>query len=530
MKRLKHIILLFLFFSLFGCGADINYDLNVDTEEQTILINIELRVNESDYKYIDGGREKLISVINLNKPDDLEFSIDSENENKYIFTLSFDNYEEYKEKYHNITGVETKNIFEISEFSKETPFIANQNLEFNDDLVNLLNWLKSSLIDSNAVSVENSEKMIGNQTYNYVYDEDKSYSNQYEKNKIIHFDESKLLLLFKRENKLDIEFTFNVENDKNTNLTKNLRDYLKNKGDIKYNHEEIEENNIEYDKYSVSIEDLNLDDSKSLQFINSIFGENFCDYTYTKNNESSFLKNIFNQSLSIDFNFYNLFDRDVLDKTEVIIDIDNMSIDTDKMNDIKLPIKSSDLVSGSYHVSLNTTYSTIKYFTIIFIIIIITILLLLIKKYGFKNKNIKLRIEIKNIMNYINDLSKKYLYDNNIELGSKIIKGKNYYINLENINKVNYAMNLKILKLLKGYILAFICMIFFIRINYIFGALIIFLISLPVLLIIINNFKIKVINVELTSGKLYSLLLDTEDKTIELYDSIMKLLDEKDED
>ena len=95
MKKIKYAILVLILLLLVGCGANVDYRIDVNTEAKSIQIRTSLEVDESDYKYIKGGRDELVSIMQKEKPDNLEFDVDKDNENKFIFTFTFISYDDY---------------------------------------------------------------------------------------------------------------------------------------------------------------------------------------------------------------------------------------------------------------------------------------------------------------------------------------------------------------------------------------------------------------------------------------------------
>ena len=64
MGKLKWILGTLLLVLLVGCGAKLDYYVNVDTLNQSIKLEAIIKIEESDYERIDGGRERFISIYN----------------------------------------------------------------------------------------------------------------------------------------------------------------------------------------------------------------------------------------------------------------------------------------------------------------------------------------------------------------------------------------------------------------------------------------------------------------------------------
>lgn len=243
MKKFAYIIFIIILLLITGCGAKINYQVDVDTEERTIQINTSLEVDESDYQYIKGGRDKLLSVMQKEKPDHLEFSVDRDNENRFLFSFNFKSYDDYLSKYKSITGESSKSTFEVGEYSKESPFQAYQNIKFEDDLSNLLNWLEEALINSGSVENEHKDSLVNNQNYEFIFDDQSyssiSYQHEYEGKSIIPITKNNMKVVLKKENRVDFLMSLYIDMDKVGDLTDNLSSYMKERG-INLRYEEVQ--------------------------------------------------------------------------------------------------------------------------------------------------------------------------------------------------------------------------------------------------------------------------------------------------
>ena len=165
------------------------------------------------------------------KPANLEFTVDQDNENKFLFAFNFKSYDDYLSKYKSITGESSDSTFEIGEYSKESPFQAYQTIKFEDDLSNLLNWLEEALINSGSVESEHKDSLIHNQNYEFIFDDQSyssiSYQHEYEGKSIIPITKNNIKVILKKENQIDFLMSLYIDMDKVGNLTDNLSSYMK---------------------------------------------------------------------------------------------------------------------------------------------------------------------------------------------------------------------------------------------------------------------------------------------------------------
>ena len=73
--KIKHLFFVLLLFMLVGCGARFDYEIDINTNNETIKLDITMNIDENDYEYIKGGRKKIISIINNSIPKYMKYSI-----------------------------------------------------------------------------------------------------------------------------------------------------------------------------------------------------------------------------------------------------------------------------------------------------------------------------------------------------------------------------------------------------------------------------------------------------------------------
>lgn len=532
MKKIKHLIVFLVIFLLIGCGVDINYNVDVDTNKRSMKIDILLKVQESDYEKISGGKEKIISIIQEQKPKDIEFSID-ENTGDLKFILEFNSYEDYKSKFKSITGTESESVFKVEEFSSKSPFVAYQDIQLEDSLSDLLNWLKTALVNSGTISAEDAEKMIRQEQYRYKFnDKDTLYTygeNEYQERSLLDITLNKINIVIKKDGLIDFDVDVIIEKAKLGDFTDNFNKFLKNKKvDINYEKKEITYHEKKCMNYSIKIKDIDLNDSKSFEQINTVFGNNFSTFEVKNEESSSLLKNEFDQSLNIRFDFMEFFNRENIDPVNITVDLDGVKLNSEKMEgkDIKIPYETSTLDNGGqFYLPLHTTYSSFKYYVLIIFLILIGSGVLLLKKFGPKKL-------VHNILEFMNPAIDKFrrlmmvnTFEKEFEIQDSLIIGKDFIIQVSNIGKIDYGKRLDIGEsIIKWFGVCLLCIPIF-RFGQESLAIILLIISLLPIYSLIIKYRLKALNIELVSGKIYSFVFEEETKAIEMYEKISDLME-----
>ena len=380
MKKIKYAILVLILLLLVGCGANVDYRIDVNTEAKSIQIRTSLEVDESDYKYIKGGRDELVSIMQKEKPDNLEFDVDKDNENKFIFTFTFISYDDYLSQYKSITGETSSSTFDIGEYSKESPFQTYQNIKFEDDLSHLLNWLKEALLNSGSIDSEHKDSLIHNQNYQFLFDGQKynsySYQQEYEGKSIIPITQNNVKIIIKKENQINFYMSLIIAKDKVGEFTENLSSFMKERN-VNLQYEEVVYNDISCMKYDIQMSNIDLSHEDSLMTFNSVFGEGF-GYGNSKSVEkSSFIKDDYQQTLNLQLNFHSLFGLEKIHPVEIVVDVDGVSLaegETIHQN-TEMPLTVQELNDGYFNISLNTTYTSYRFITFVALFLIIAIII-----------------------------------------------------------------------------------------------------------------------------------------------------------
>lgn len=533
MRKFRFLIVAIIVFLLSGCGAEVKYNMNVDTEQTSIALNINMEIDESDYEYIEGGRTRLISIINESKPESLSFSIDEKNENLYMFTLSFSSYEEYLEKYKEITGVESKSIFNIVDFSDTSPFIASKHIELNDDLSKLMDWLKNKLIDIGVVTQNNKNKLVQSQQYTYTFNEEKSssYNKVYDEKSIVEVLQTDINLLIKKDNKMDLLLSIYINEEDSLTFTENFFVFLENKEmNFEYNNSALELDGIKCIKYDIKLTSLDLNNIETIDQINNVFGDNFLSLTDSTVIESgNFIKQDYYQSLKLNLSFSNLFNRKVIDPVKIDIDLEDIKIDESKTGNtiLNTPFSTTELNSnGIFKLNLNTTYSTINYLLIIFLSTVLILALIVVRKCGFNNIYNQFSSLLKNLKSRVLELVKNKIFSKEFKLKNSLIIGENYIIQVQNISKIDYGKRSELYAIIIIWILSLVGVLILYEFVSWLLFLLIFIATIVILVIysIIN--RTNVLFMQLTSGKVYMFYFENEVLAKEIYNQLLNSIEE----
>lgn len=535
MKKIKYAILVLILLLLVGCGANVDYRIDVNTEAKSIQIRTSLEVDESDYKYIKGGRDELVSIMQKEKPDNLEFDVDKDNENKFIFTFTFISYDDYLSQYKSITGETSSSTFDIGEYSKESPFQTYQNIKFEDDLSRLLNWLKEALLNSGSIDSEHKDSLIHNQNYQFLFDGQKynsySYQQEYEGKSIIPITQNNIKIIIKKENQINFYMSLIIAKDKVGEFTENLSSFLKERN-VNLQYEEVVYNDISCMKYDIQMSNIDLSHEDSLMTFNSVFGEGF-GYGNSKSVEkSSFIKDDYQQTLNLQLNFHSLFGIEKIHPVEIVVDVDGVSLaegETIHQN-TEMPLTVQELNDGYFNISLNTTYTSYRFITFVALFLIIAIIIGCLWRFGFKKTYHKIQHIVQIGYQKLAQVIGHYFYENELRIEGTLIVGEAFTIQIKNINKIHYGYQYEILSSLYkyagaaivGYILQTSNEFKLVGCILLIGAIVLFVIGLI-------RYRTKAIYLKLTSGKEYSFVFEDHIQAMTMYTELLDIIEKQNE-
>lgn len=535
MKKIKYAILVLILLLLVGCGANVDYRIDVNTEAKSIQIRTSLEVDESDYKYIKGGRDELISIMQKEKPDNLEFDVDKDNENKFIFTFTFISYDDYLSQYKSITGETSSSTFDIGEYSKESPFQTYQNIKFEDDLSHLLNWLKEALLNSGSIDSEHKDSLIHNQNYQFLFDGQKynsySYQQEYEGKSIIPITQNNVKIIIKKENQINFYMSLIIAKDKVGEFTENLSSFMKERN-VNLQYEEVVYNDIACMKYEIQMNNIDLSQEGSLVRLNSVFGEGFCSGHSDSIEKSSFIKDDYQQTLNLQLNFHSLFGLEKIHPVEIVVDVDGVSLDEEKTvhQNIEMPLTIQELNDGYFNISLNTMYTSYHFITFVALFLIIAIIIGCLWRFGFKKTYHKIQHIVQIGYQKLAQVIGHYFYENELRIEGTLIVGEAFTIQIKNINKIHYGYQYEILSSLYkyagaaivGYILQTSNEFKLVGCILLIGAIVLFVIGLI-------RYRTKVIYMKLTSGKEYSFVFEDHIQAMTMYTELLDIIEKQNE-
>jgi hypothetical protein len=508
-----------------GCGASIKYTMDVDTSKEVISLDIALEIAEADYQYISGGRDQLISIINEEKPAELDFILLDDEPNKYTFRLYFNSYEEYRRIYHSITGEQSKSVFNIEGFSNISPFLAQQEIELTDDLTMLLDWLKDALINSDAIASENYDNMIQSENHYYTFNGEKRFpNNKYIGSTYIEIEQVYANILVKNANVIDFSLDMFIEDGSTTNFTEDFEQYLNDRNvDIVYHHDIVDYKSKDYNNYRIELLDIDLNSTKSIENINTVFGDGFCTIISSQIKESTIFNTVYNQYLNLELNVNSLFNLDSTIPAEVNIELEKVNLNKEyHTSDILL----GGLVeNGYYSTSVYTTYNTIKYPVIYAIVTTLLLVVILILKYGVN----RTYLTIKRIMKMGYRLIYDSVFDCDFELKDSVIVGSHFIIDINNISKVEYGRKFEeIYKISISIILLILCFPMYKRLSKFFVCIIFIAICMYTAICYVK-YRTKSLHIELTSKKEYSFVFEDKEKGQSTFIKLNELLNKEEQ-
>lgn len=524
--KIKHLFFVLLLFMLVGCGARFDYEIDINTNNETIKLNITMNIDENDYEYIKGGRKKIISIINNSIPKYMKYSISETNSNKFVFQINFQNYDDYKEIYKKVSGVDSKSIFEEPKTTNKTPFHLHQHIEMKDDLSVFMKWLKDAIIKANIVSKENQSNLIESQNFTYKFNEKytaMSDEHIFEDEVEIQLKDIRVNAIISKGQLLDVDISFLINEKFENKFAENFNNYLKTK-EINY---ELKTESIVWEEETyicktISLKKIDLNNEKDLMKLNKLFGEEFAEIIYTNEDVSDFFKKKSQQNIHITLNFRKLFELEQSKNAEVTIDLVDTHINKESYpnNMVEMPYKTVVEDNERFDISLYTTVENYKFTSIILTILIVAVLLVLSYKFIYK-RLIENIFDIRNIELFI----KRLFFVKDINIKNMIIEENQSFIKIKNISKIDmdYILRTDMLKLCLALWIVFIVLL---NIDQMFLAIVVFFIAMILVYVNIILYKTLTIEIELSSGKKYYLTLDENDKTRKLYLDLLKHINE----
>lgn len=469
------------------------------------------------------------------KPANLEFTVDQDNENKFLFAFNFKSYDDYLSKYKSITGESSDSTFEIGEYSKESPFQAYQTIKFEDDLSNLLNWLEEALINSGSVESEHKDSLIHNQNYEFIFDDQSyssiSYQHEYEGKSIIPITKNNIKVILKKENQIDFLMSLYIDMDKVGNLTDNLSSYMKERG-IKLRYEEVKGDDKTYMKYDIQMNNLDLSSEEALTKLNSVFGEGF-GYGHSESvAKNSFIKNDYQQTLNLALDIHSLFGLGIIHPVEIVIDVDGVSLNEEQAvsENIEMPLTITELDDGRINVNLITNYTSYHFITITTFFLAVGAAIGCLWKYGFKKVYLQILDMVQIGYQKLFHMNRYHFSEDGLTIKSNVITGKSFTIQISNINKIHYGYQHDIIASLYKYMgMAFVGGI--LQMFNDFKIIGYTLITLAVLLAAIELKRCftKALYIKLTSGKEYSIVFEEQDKAVKIYHELLDIIEKQNE-
>ncbi|GEM_PF-3052455 len=328
-------ILMLLVFT--ACGAEINTEMNFDKNFKGERI-ITAFISSSDLNsYVSTGADGIEDVIKRYIPESLSYKrVDKElGDVEFIFTINFDNLEDYTKKITQILSENPDNTIQA------TILYDNKNNEFKNNIVfeenfssnDLLAWLTYGLKTENVVNYSSVSQWteegkallkIENQDYDV-------FGNfKVNKSESTSFDKINVMTEILQNKKLKRSITF-IMNEKNVKILSGkglaVAEYLKNLSPKNAGFEEIkEENNI---KYIISFEsetsqELSSNTDKIFNSQDSVFTINYSSYENSKNVVRIDLEEY------IDASYYLNYDSNRLESNIHLYE--NMSLDFNNTN------------------------------------------------------------------------------------------------------------------------------------------------------------------------------------------------------
>lgn len=525
MKHFKHIIFIMLLFITLGCGARLDYNVDVDTNSESIKLDIIMNIEEADYEHIQGGRKKLISIIDDSIPEYMKYSIDESKPNEFLFTIDFKSYDDYRDTYKKVAGVDSKSVFEEPSGSKNAPFHLRQHIEMKDDLTVFLNWLKTDLSNIDVISKEDQSNLISSENFVYSFNGESTISSDeamFDDETEIQLKDIRIHTVVKEGKTLDFSLSFLINEKSEKQFADNFNGYLKSK-QLRYESkvETVKKNKDTYICRTLELKNLNLNDEKDLSKLNKLFGTDFSEITYMYEDFSNLFKEKAKQNIMIDLDLENLFQLQQDKDVEVTLELNGTALDQDNElnNDLKMPYKTKIQNNDNFHISLHTVVESYRMIPIISVISITLIILFILYKYITRH-GIKKVIEMENIRS-IKQMIQKLYFIEEVYVRNEIIEGKQFFIKIKNISKIDVGNKIR-MTVFKPCLFLWIAFVILLEVNQIGFSIVTCFIAGGMTVLNIILYQTPTIEIELSSGKNYYMSIYEKEKTMNLYYDLLK--------
>lgn len=525
MKHFKRIIFIMLLFITLGCGARLDYNVNVDTNSESIKLDIIMNIEEADYEHIQGGRKKLISIIDDSIPEYMKYSIDESKPNEFLFTIDFKSYDDYRDTYKKVAGVDSKSVFEEPSGSKNAPFHLRQHIEMKDDLTVFLNWLKTDLSNIDVISKEDQSNLISSENFVYSFNGESTISSDeamFDDETEIQLKDIRIHTVVKEGKTLDFSLSFLINEKSEKQFADNFNGYLKSK-QLRYESkvETVKKNKDTYICRTLELKNLNLNDEKDLSKLNKLFGTDFSEITYMYEDFSNLFKEKAKQNIMIDLDLENLFQLQQNKDVEVTLELNGTALDQDNElnNDLKMPYKTKIQNNDNFHISLHTVVESYRMIPIISVISITLIILFILYKYITRH-GIKKVIEMENIRS-IKQMIQKLYFIEEVYVRNEIIEGKQFFIKIKNISKIDVGNKIR-MTVFKPCLFLWIAFVILLEVNQIGFSIVTCFIAGGMTVLNIILYQTPTIEIELSSGKNYYMSIYEKEKTMNLYYDLLK--------
>lgn len=439
----KFILIFVCMLMLTACGANTDYFISIDETTKAVSLNIDIKVQTSDYQYIDGGKSALIESIDSSMPDIYQFSTSTQQDyDLFNFKADFENFDIFVQYYNSISDNEFSSEIVSIPFSKESLLKSTYSIQLTDSLDVLMDWLVEDLLSSGKIDNTKKDSIIKTSN-SYI-----SLSNDTaKKNSSITIEERteieqiSMLLNIKKDGNIDIAVDFIVK-DAYPEFKKYLNDYFKESSDIPFSL------NQDNDTFNLVVENLDLKNKETLNSLKNYLGTSFLIIDHAQTIDEKTIKTDISQIISLQFDPYIFLNANEIIPIKIKISYDK-NLDHDDLYDV-------DISEFSQSLSIESSYSTIKTGTIMFMftgsVLVILIMLIVYRRYK-KNKKFKTKVNerLKLIKTQLEKMIKEILIK--LKKLSKWIKFKdlNPILSLSNclLENGNYAININTLSIIK---------------------------------------------------------------------------------
>lgn len=442
----KKLILLFFCLNIVtACGVNTDYLLSIDESTKAVDLNIDIKVNASDYQHIEGGKNSLIESINTSKPEIYHFSTSSQKEyDIYNFKAYFENFEQFENFYNSISVNELSSEVISIPFSKESLLKSTYSIQLNDSMDVLMDWLIQDLLNSGKIESSKKDSLIKSSN-SYI-----SLSNNTDKNsksiKIeerVGIDQISVFMNIKRNGIIDLQAQFNAKGTY-PDFKRFLDEYLvDSKSSINLFL------NQDNDTYKLVANSLDLKNEDTLSALKNILGKSFLTITHKQTVNKKTIQNDVTQNILLNFDTYNF-----LDANENIPIKLHINYDKDLVHDEVYDI---DISEFDNTFSINSKYTTTKTGPIVLLftssILSVLIMLLILKKYK-NNEPFKFKVDqkfdhfktildkiLKEILKHLKKLSQWIKFKDlnpNLSVSNNLIENGNYAISINSISIITF--------------------------------------------------------------------------------------------